>query len=245
MAGPLEGGPLNVEPGAVAPAAPKAAATGAPGSTPVDWTGLEAAFENHTPDTTCLLDRVSGEVLTLLGAESEDPQWANVRASPERYVRVEPIPSREQYRMMERFIATVVNPELKERLQDSIVGKGAFRRFKDVVQQYADERKRWFAFRDVLAHQYILDWVKQSRVEPAEVPAWSLELPPDPEPPVAGVEPAAAEPEDARPETGELKRYIQAWVRAHGEDYGYLFGPAAFDRLVEDLSGEFTFFRRR
>lgn len=211
----------------------------------VDWTSLEAAFENHAPDARSYLDKTTGEVFTVAGSEEGDGLAMRVQAAPDNFARVEPIPSREQYRMMERFIATVQHGELKERLQDSIVGKGAFRRFKDVVTQYADERKRWFTYRDVLAHQYILDWLKQNGVEPDEMPAWSLELPPDPAPPVPGSEEPAPEAEEARPETGDLKRYLQAWTRAHGEEYGYLFGPAAFDRLAEDMSGEFTFFRRR
>jgi hypothetical protein len=211
----------------------------------LDWTSLEAAFENHTPDARSFVDRTTGEVFTVVGDEPEDPLAGKVRATPDNFLRIDPIPSREQYRMMERFIATVVHQELKERLQDSIVGKGAFRRFKDVVTQYADERKRWFTFRDVLAHQFILDWVKQHKLEPVEIPAWSLELPPDPEPPVPGQAAPEPEEEEARPETADLKRYLQAWARAHGEEYGYLFGPAAFERLADDMSGEFTFFRRR
>ena len=214
----------------------------------MDWTSLEAAFENHSPDAHSYVDRTTGEVFTVIANDAADPDSlaARVHASPDSYLRIEPIPSREQYRMMERFIATVQHAELKERLQDSIVGKGAFRRFKDVVTQYADERKRWFSFRDVLAHQYILDWLKQNRLEPESQPEWSLELPPDPEPPIPGQEAPEPEGEDfGRPETVELKRYLQAWARAHGEEYGYLFGPAAFDRLADDMTGEFTFFRRR
>lgn len=211
----------------------------------MDWTALEAAFENHSSEVRCFVDKSNGDVVTVLVDDPDDPSAGRLRDSPDNFVRIEPIPSREQYRMMERFIATVQHQELKERLQDSIVGKGAFRRFKDVVTQYADERKRWFSFRDVLAHQYILDWLRQQRLEPVEMPGWSLELPPDPEPPVPGTETLPPEPEEARPEAADLKRYIQAWARAHGEEYGYLFGPAAFDRLVDDMSGEFTFFRRR
>ncbi len=211
----------------------------------IDWTSLEAAFENHSPDARSYLDRTSGEVITVVGTDEADPLVARVNTNPDNYVRVEPIPSREQYRMMERFIATVHHPELRDRLQDSIVGKGAFRRFKDVVTQYVEERKRWFTFRDVLAHQYIMDWLKTNRVEPNELPAWSLELPPEPDPPEPGGAAPVPQEEEARPETGELKRYLQAWARAHGEEYGYLFGPAAFERMADDMSGEFTFFRRR
>jgi hypothetical protein len=55
----------------------------------------------------------------------------------------------------------------------------------------------------------------------------------------------APDTEDGRTDAVDLKRYMLAWARAHGEEYGYLFGPVAFERLVEDMSGEFTFYRRR
>jgi hypothetical protein len=209
----------------------------------VDWSGLEAAFENHSPEVRSYLDRHSGEVVNLVGREAETARGVEVRSDPERYLYIEPVPSREQYRIMERFIATVTYPALSERLSDAIVGKGAFRRFKDCIAQHVEERKRWFAFRDALVHQFILDWCKMNRVEGSNEPGWTLELPPPPDP---EVEPTAVAPDDeTRPETVELKRYLQAWARAHGEEYQYLFGPSAFDRLAEDLSQEFNLFRRR
>ncbi len=209
----------------------------------IDWTALEAAFENHSPEVRSYLDGETGEVLTLFRSEVDTPQAIEVKGKPERYTFVEPVPSREQYRIMERFIATVPYPALAERLSDAIVGKGAFRRFKDCVAPHVEERKRWFAFRDVLVHQYILDWCRAACLEGTEESGWSLELPPAPDPEEEPIE--VPEEEDARPETLELKRYLQAWARAHGEEYQYLFGPSAFDRLAEDLTQEFNLFRRR
>lgn len=208
----------------------------------VDWAGLEAAFENHSPEVRSFLDREAGEVITIIG-DDEGERGGDVRVHPERYLQVEPIPSREQYRIMERFIATVPFPALAERLSDAIVGKGAFRRFKDCIAQHPDERKRWFAFRDVLVHQFILDWCKANHIEATETPDWSTELPPPPE--ATADEPPVALEDEKRPETADLKRYLQAWARAHGEEYQYLFGPSAFDRLAEDLTQEFNLFRRR
>lgn len=220
----------------------------------IDWAALEAAFENHAPDVRSLLDRADGRIVTILGDGDEaDPVVRRARTQPDSFVLIEPVPSREQYRMMERFIETVTNGALKERLADSIVGKGAFRRFKDIIGRYPEERKRWFAFRDVLLHRHILDWLKQHKLEIQEMPAWSLELPDKPTPegeheqPVdASQEAAPVEPvEKERFEAEELKGYLLAWARAHGEEYHYLFGPAAFERLAVDMSQEFSFFRRR
>jgi hypothetical protein len=212
----------------------------------IDWTALEAAFENHAPEVRSYLDRKSGEIITLVsGGDDDDPGAMRVHAHPEEFLRIEPVPSREQYRMMEQFIESVTSGALREQLADAIVGKGAFRRFKDAVGRYPDERKRWFAFRDVLLHQYILEWLKQHRVELKAMPDWALDLPtaaPAEEPVEEPVAPPV--PEGPRQDPRELRDYLQAWARAHGEEYQYLYGPAAFERLAHDMSQEFTFYRR-
>lgn len=211
----------------------------------IDWTGLEAAFENHAPDVRAYLDRETGEVV-LVTERTEDAAAARVQARPEDHIRVEPVPSREQYRMMEQFIDTVTLEPLKEQLKDSIVGKGAFRRFKDAVGRYPEERKRWFIFRDALLHGYILEWLKQQRIELTAMPDWSLELPePAPASEIAVEAPLPPAPEGEKQDPQELGDYLHAWARAHGEEYQYLYGPAAFERLAEDMCQEFTFYRRR
>jgi hypothetical protein len=213
----------------------------------IDWTGLEQAFENHAPDVRSYLDRESGEVVTVQSQRDEDdPGLMRVQAHPERYIGVEPVPSREQYRMMEQFIETVVLELLQSQLRDAIVGKGAFRRFKDAVGRHPEERKRWFAFRDVLLHQYILEWLKQHRIELSAMPDWSLELP---EPGAASEtpvpEPTPVPVDGPKQEGTDLRAYLQAWARAHGEEFQYLFGPTAFERLADDMAQEFSFYRRR
>jgi hypothetical protein len=219
----------------------------------IDWDALEMAFESHVPEQRCFLDRTTG-------ALHHDGETSVAEPDPDRFVRVEPVPSREQYRMMERFIATVVHPALKDALQDAIVGKGAFRRFKDALGRYPDERKRWFAFRDALLHLHILDWMKAARIELQEMPAWNLEPPMTPAPESswsssssssssssAEGEPvvAAAVVDVDRAETDALRTYLLSWARSHGEEYRYLFGPAAFARLADDLTNEFIIHRKR
>ena len=234
----------------------------------IDWMQLEVAFESHDPEASVWLDKRSGSLVARNDLVAEDG---------EHYLRVEAIPSREQYRMMERFIATVTNTALRDALQDAIVGKGAFRRFKDAVGRHADEHKRWFAFRDALLHRFILDWLKANRLELQEVPAWNLEPPmtPAPEPPegvlltstlLSSPLPFSSVPFSSlassslpisqppavviaeryeRAEADNLRTYLQSWARAHGEEYRYLFGPAAFERLATDLAQEFSLTRKR
>ncbi len=48
---------------------------------------------------------------------------------------------------MSDFIGTVEDPELRERLDDAIRGKGAFRRFGDRLRAHEDEWTRWRRFK--------------------------------------------------------------------------------------------------
>jgi len=51
-----------------------------------------------------------------------------------RFIRLPDADSREGYEDMEAFIETVANPRLQERLWAAIRGRGAFGRFKDVLE---------------------------------------------------------------------------------------------------------------
>jgi hypothetical protein len=85
-----------------------------------------------------------------------------------RFLRVPDADSREGYGEMQAFIETVSSPRLQERLWAAIRGRGAFRRFKDVLATAPSERERWFAFKDDRLRQRVLAWLADEGIEPAE-----------------------------------------------------------------------------
>src|SRR4029077_6353351 len=95
-----------------------------------------------------------------------------VAANPERYLRVDPASSREQYRWMERFVGSVADDALRERLLIPIDGKGACGRFKDVLLAFPAERERWFAYRSELLHFHIQTWLDHMKIEVGNAPPW-------------------------------------------------------------------------
>ena len=68
--------------------------------------------------------------------------------------------------------ASVSDPPLRERLLIAIDGKGAFRRFKDVLLAFPAERERWFAYRSELLHFHIQTWLDHMKIEVANAPPW-------------------------------------------------------------------------
>jgi hypothetical protein len=148
----------------------------------VNWSDLEIAFERNSPDQESFLDLENGDLLSIADGEPDAvARRSKVSGSPDRYQRVDPASSREQYRWMERFVGSVSDPPLRERLLIAIDGKGAFRRFKDVLLAFPAERERWFAYRSELLHFHIQTWLDHMKLEVANPPPWGrVEQPAEP-----------------------------------------------------------------
>jgi hypothetical protein len=164
----------------------------------VNWPDVETAFERNAPGLTSFIDSRSGEVLVVVDGAAEDTEKRRlIEQSPENYIKIESASSREQYRWMELFVATVEEPELRDRLLVSIDGKGAFRRFKDVLLSSPVERERWFNYRSQLLHVQINKWLVARSIEPDPPAPWGeVDPPPEPEEIVPRPTPAGQGPAD-------------------------------------------------
>lgn len=125
------------------------------------WSDLELAFCNTQPGIHRYLDLVEGRVVTVtLGSSTEAATLRWVGAAPERFVRVESISSREQHEWMTRFIATVEDPQQRERLHQAVLSPGPFRRFKAVLRDIPCERLRWSQLRAALLREHVEAWLR-------------------------------------------------------------------------------------
>lgn len=164
-------------------------------SVPVDWEALEDAFENNAPEVHSYLHVATGDVLRIVDGIADPQMHARIAADP-AYLRIEPVSSREQYRWMERYIPMVEEPDLAGKLTQAIDGKGAFRRFKDVLMAYGPERERWFTFRSERLRIFMEAWLSAHALNPVARPLWVPDATtPRPEGAVAelGAAPAAHE----------------------------------------------------
>jgi hypothetical protein len=161
----------------------------------VDLAELLMVFDSNWGEMSHYLDLETGRVVTVsvetrcqleaiyeetheLGAflqQSNLPEWqkeALLEADQveagygTRYIAVPEADSNEGYRDMEDFIATVRDERLQDRLWRAIGGRGAFRRFKDVLGGHFHERERWFEFQETRLLQRVLEWLKEEGIEP-------------------------------------------------------------------------------
>src|SRR5688500_14561570 len=224
---------------------------------PVDCEALEDAFENNAPEVHSYLHLTTGEGLRAGDGVADPHMHARISADP-NYLRIDPVSSREQYRWMERFIPMVDDNELRGKLAQAIDGKGAFRRFKDVLMTYAADRERWFAFRSERLRTFMEAWLTAHAIKAVPRPGWGDSGPPSEEAPPesllplsqsapsvtaaaaaaagvgvgAGAAPASGAIEEApRSQSGRRQRNAEA-LRQSLKELGDTLGPRELDLLV-------------
>ncbi len=138
----------------------------------LDWVELEGALENNSPELHSFRNRTSGDVIRIFrGTDGAEQKLREVEDDPD-FLYIEPISSREQYKWMEEFIESTEESNLKDKLNIAIDGKGAFRRFKDVLVGYPEDRERWFAKRAVKLRTHITEWLAAKSIEAINIPPW-------------------------------------------------------------------------
>jgi len=196
---------------------------------PVDWESLEDAFENNAPEVHSYLQLTTGEVLRVVDGVA-DPQMHVRIASDANYLRVDPVSSREQYRWMERFIPMVEDTELRAKLAQAIDGKGAFRRFKDVLMSYSADREKWFTFRSERLRTFMEAWLGAHVIRATPRPQWS-----DPAPSELDVAPESAasvsDMEEPRSTSGRRGRSAEA-IREHLRELIESLAPRDLESLA-------------
>jgi len=123
---------------------------------------LCSAMEDSSYENNYYLDLKTGEILLIsdyMDDEDTEDLKARVEEDCHRYERIPRVESYEGYDDMEDFVVTVKDKHLAELLEVAINGKGAFRRFKDVLTNYPEERERWFCFKDERMEQRALEWL--------------------------------------------------------------------------------------
>jgi hypothetical protein len=99
-----------------------------------------------------------------LGLSDEDERLLEEIDGSNDYVTIERIPSHEAYHWMVDFVDDIVAPSdehTAEKLSIALNGKGAFRRFKDILHR-VDEHwlQAWYQWRDQQLKAAVEEWLK-------------------------------------------------------------------------------------
>ncbi|HEY7623341.1 MAG TPA: UPF0158 family protein [Solirubrobacteraceae bacterium] len=147
----------------------------------VDLADLALALEDHSDEHSWWLDASTGRVeprfasaLDGVGHGADDEHAA--------LIPVEPLPADVGYGDMEDFVGYVRDARARDRLERAMVGRGAFRRFKDALREYPALRRSWFAFHDARSERRAMEWLIDHEIVERELAELALAERADPEP---------------------------------------------------------------
>lgn len=134
---------------------------------PIDMYILSEILEGgHGDSEGFRLNGATGAILSenpeFIEGVPEPPDWEDDNT----WIYLDEIWPREGWRDMADFIDTVDDPVLAERLSNAIRGKGAFRRFGDIVYAADTEQTRWNLFRDERRAGRARHWLAERGLRP-------------------------------------------------------------------------------
>ncbi|MDL5156919.1 UPF0158 family protein [Actinomycetospora termitidis] len=116
---------------------------------PIDLEQLTDVLEGDPTSPGGRIDLDTGEVWPIFDDFLTDQANDGDEDGEEReWLEVPCLGSRASYRDMQDFIDTLDDPGRRDRLEIAIEGRGAFRRFKDVLARSEADLTRWYGFSD-------------------------------------------------------------------------------------------------
>ena len=130
---------------------------------------LTDAFDNCRIGYEYYLDLETGELLLVsdefMDTDETEKAYERLDDEPERYLSIPTESSREGYRDMVAFTEFLEDENLKEKLWIALNGRGAFRRFKDVLLDYPEKREEWFKFKKERLEKRVREWLEENEME--------------------------------------------------------------------------------
>lgn len=132
---------------------------------------LIMAFEYQGPEMQHFLDLQTGEVLLLIeDAVDDEEERERLEDEPERFLRIDPVPSYIGFEIMSDFVETLSEGELQRQLDRALRKSRPFRRFKDVLYDYPAAQEDWYRFHEQAFIKIIQEWLEENGVEATIVP---------------------------------------------------------------------------
>jgi hypothetical protein len=152
----------------------------------IDLDKLINALEDHSDSFDYFLDLENGNVISLSKDFSEeefeeDPIDVNgynheiVENNRDRFIFINPIDSRESFKIMEDFVSTILNDLIKNTLNIALSKRKPFRNFKDELNHLPEIQKEWHKYHDIEMEIIACEWLKDNDITAELIRKYSID----------------------------------------------------------------------
>lgn len=152
---------------------------------------LGTALTGGDVDSVAFFNVTSGAIEHFMHnlGDQETARIAQAQSNPDLR-KINPVTTDTRYAIMSDFIGLVDDINVAGRLRAAISGKGAFRRFREAVDEDDALRRRWLAYRTKRHYVLALDWMHKLGLNPEQFGLSAADY--DWQPPAEGSEPKEA-----------------------------------------------------
>lgn len=129
---------------------------------------LTEALEGQNDDSFTVYDTETGETHFIwdgmIDGEDATEEEIEEMKDDDRYIGMPSQYDIHEYEIMRSFIYTLPENRMQDRLFQAISGRGAFRRFREVLEDYG-EGDRWYHYRDASIEKIGREWAKGHGIE--------------------------------------------------------------------------------
>jgi len=106
-------------------------------------------------------DKNTGEILSADATASKDPaKFATVERSPELFIQIKPLPAQDIALLMDDFVGTLTDEEIREDLEELLLESGTYEEFKLTLSELPEVQKNWEEFHRREMKQVATSWLR-------------------------------------------------------------------------------------
>ena len=142
----------------------------------IDTETIMMALDDHT-GTEYFLDLETGEVVRFsadpaFNEDVEDEFGEAMGNNPDRFRRIDPIPSSHSFQVIVYFMESLPESKAKKSLSQALSRSHPFRNFRDMLVAFPDIREKWFRYHDEAYKEFVLLWLQEEGIEADLRPVW-------------------------------------------------------------------------
>lgn len=118
---------------------------------------VACAMEDHSYNSRWYFDFDEQDTVPLIEESECYPEEGH------RLLYIEPMESRESFKLMEDFIETVPNKADQDKLWSALRQRRPFSAFKNMLH-YTGQREKWFAFHDEQMRKIVEKWLEHEEI---------------------------------------------------------------------------------
>jgi hypothetical protein len=139
----------------------------------IDSENLINALEDHSDSFNYFLDFENGNVVSLFKnyfkeeieegpVDLDGYNHEIVENNPDRFIFINPIDSRESFKIMEDFVSTILNDLIKNTLSLALSKRKPFRNFKDELNHLPEIQKEWYKYHEIEMEKIAYEWLEDN-----------------------------------------------------------------------------------